>query len=186
MVNWHSGSYALEMFDDPNYTFQSVDNTRKYDFEHLFGHRDSAFSKHGVVCSTDGRKLGSAILGTYGGATLVKEHSLAVLKDRCFAAVGMMVACLALPDLSLVWSAKGDSATCFGLHLAPNEDSLIVHGELAITKLSLSGEKQWEFMGQDIFTGKFSVEDQDIIAEDFECRWYHIRLDTGIGEQVSK
>lgn len=186
MISVQSGDFSLEMFDAPDYTFGSVDNARKYDHEHLFDDAGSAFSKHGLVCSKDAREIGSAILGASGGPTSVTEHSLVALEGRCFAAVGMMVACLALPDLSLLWSERGYPATCFGLHLTPDEDALVVHGELEITKFSLSGEKLWSFMGQDIFTGKFSIEGNNIVAEDFESGWYHIRLDSGAGEQVSK
>ncbi len=179
-MRWERGRYALEMMDEPAYSFGSADNPRSYAHEYLF---DSAYrpsSMHGLACFEARQARSSAILGASGGGTGVHGRSCVLLQDRCFVAVGDRVASLALPELALVWQAKVDEATCFGLHLTPDEEHLVVHGELEISKLTLDGRRAWAFSGRDIFTGECAIRGNTVVVEDFDGRRYSIDLERGV------
>lgn len=184
MTRWSRGRYAIEMTDEPYYSFGSTDNPHVYEHEYLLEAHYLPSSKHGVVCLRDGERCASAVLGASGGGTAVNEHSAVVLDDRCFVAAGDHVAALAIPDLALLWRIKADGATCFGLHLSRDETYLIVHGELTLSRLSLDGQRQWEFAGSDIFTGALVLTDTTVVVTDFEGQRYAIEVGTGAGTIV--
>ena len=174
------GRYTIEMVDEPAHTSGSTDNVRSYRHEYSPA-GDVPTSRHGVVCSEGGEVSGTAIIGGGGGATGLHEHSCVLLDDRCFVAVGDSVSCLALPDLGLRWRVQGDEATCFGLHLTPDERYLIVHGELEMRKLALDGTTVWRYSGLDIFTGECFVGRDVVTVTDFEGDRYSIDVDSGRG-----
>jgi hypothetical protein len=179
MMHWTRGRYAIEMTDEPVYSFGSTDNTRFYGHEFLLESDYRPSSKHGLQCFLDGEPCGSAVVGASGGSTGIHEHSCVLVADRCLVAIGDRVATLGLPDLDLIWQARVDDATCFGLHVTPDEKHVIVHGELAISKFTLNGNKEWEFSGQDIFTGVCAIRDGAIVVTDFNGQEYSIDLEFG-------
>src|SRR5262245_24106123 len=126
-MRWQRGDVAVEMLNEPAYSLGSVDNVRAYAKEYLLGPRSLYCSRHGVVCGMHEEPVGSALIAGSGGGTGVHAHSLAVLDDRCCAAVGNTVACMGLPELALRWHVQADVATCFGIHLTHDRSSLVVH-----------------------------------------------------------
>ena len=182
MMHWTRGRYAIEMTDEPIYSFGSADNARLYEHEILLDSEYRPSSKHGLQCFFDGDLRGSVVLGASGGATSIHEHSCEVLTDRCLVAVGDRVAALRLPDLFLLWQAKADDATCFGLHVTPDEQHVVVHGELEISKFTVDGQKEWAFAGKDIFTGVCTIRENAVVVEDFNAEEYFIDLKTGRGK----
>jgi hypothetical protein len=178
-VRWERGRYAIEMTDDPVYSFGSADNARRYGRELLLEPIDRPNSKHAIQCSSDGEPRASAVLGASGGRTGVHEHSCVLLADQCLVAVGPRVAALELPDLGLLWQAKADDATCFGLHVTPDEKHVVVHGEQWISKFTVGGHKEWEFSGGDIFTGSLCIREGVIVVTDFNGLEYRIDLIRG-------
>lgn len=114
-----------------------------------------------------------------GGSSGVHEHSMAILADTCFCAVGPYVVALALPGLDLRWSRQADESTCFGVFVLPGDAGLVSHGEQLISRLTLSGELVWQAGGADIFSGAFSIAPTSVVAEDFAGRRYSFDLTTG-------
>lgn len=174
----------VEMIDEPVYAFGSADNTRAYEHELILESEYRPSSKHGLQCFLDGKPCGSAVLGASGGGTDIQAHSCVVLVDRCLVAVGDRVAALALPDLGLLWQAKVDDATCFGLHVTPDERHVVVHGELAISKFTVDGQKEWAFSGKDIFTGACIIRERTVVVTDFNDEEYCVDLELGRGKIV--
>ncbi|MCP3994243.1 MAG: hypothetical protein GY722_04135 [bacterium] len=172
------------MTDEPVYSFGSADNTHSFDHEFLLEAEYRPSSKHSVRCSLDAKPCGSAILGASGGGTGIHARSCVVLANRCLVAVGDRVATLALPDLGLLWQAKADDATCFGLHVTRDEQHLVVHGELEISKFTLDGQKEWSFSGKDIFTGQCGIRESVVVVADFNAEEYVIDVKTGRGKVV--
>jgi hypothetical protein len=175
--------YVLEVLDEPGYAFGSAVNTRHYQREELLGDGQHRASRHGVTCVADGRELASVIFGAAGGASGVHERSLARLRDLAFLAVGPFIVCLQLPALSLEWAREVDQATCFGIHIDPEQRGLVCHGELEVSRLTLSGEIVWQASGRDIFTGELSVDSALVRAEDFNGDTYV--FDLGTGKQIA-
>jgi len=181
MMRWTRGRYAIEMTDEPFYSFGSADNAHSYAHEILLESDYRPSSKHGLQCSVDGKPRGSAVLGASGGGTGIHEHACVLLANRCLVAVGNRVAALRLPNLVLLWQARADDATCFGLHVTPDENHVLVHGELEIGKFTPDGHTKWKYAGQDIFTGTFAVNEGNVLVTDFNGQRYSIGLDSGCG-----
>jgi hypothetical protein len=183
-MRWTRGRYELEMTNEPLYSFGSVDNARSYGHEFLFESEYRPSSKHGLECFFDSEPRGSVVLGASGGGTGIHEHSCLLLADRCLVAVGDRMVALGLPDLWLLWQTKADDCTCFGLHITPDEKHIVVHGELAISKFSVNGCKEWSFFGKDIFTGACAIREGAVVVTDFDGNVYSIDLELGRGKIV--
>src|SRR4051794_24440645 len=107
--------YALELVNEATYTPGSADNVRSYAREYDFtGAAYRPSSRHGLVLREGGIVRRSCILLAGGGASGVHEHSVAVVDDTCFVAVGDTLCSLALPSFDLLWQQQVDHATCFG------------------------------------------------------------------------
>jgi hypothetical protein len=154
---------------------------RAYDKELLLVRRDSVTSRHGLISFVDDGRAASIVVGTGGGPTGVNERSVVLADDLCFAAVGPELVSLTVPTLEVRWHHEADPATCFGLHLSPGEEAIVVHGELEISKWTFDGQRLWSFGGADIFMGALSIDDGTVVVEDFDGRAYRIELGTGRG-----
>lgn len=184
-MKWTCAPYTLEMRDEPMHSFGSSDNARNYDHELLLSGRYTATSKHGVILFDGDIPVASLVIGTGAGATGVHEQSAILADGVCFAVVGPELVCLAVPTCAVRWHHEADSATCFGVHLSPTEQAVVVHGELEVSKWTFDGQLVWRFGGADIFTGALSITGQTVIVSDFEGRVYRIDLSTGYGVQES-
>ena len=177
---WIVGEWEIQMFDETDYWSDSVDNVRFYDREIRFQDADFHFSnRYGIKIFRGSDLLTTAVLMAGGGPLTVHQDSLAFSGTTCFVAVGNRLVALCLPALDFEWSLEVDWATCFGIHYHEASDSLLVHGELEISRVSLDGEKLWLFSGRDIFTGGFSFSPNEIVAVDFESYCYTISIETG-------
>ncbi|NVJ66385.1 MAG: hypothetical protein HWE16_07835 [Gammaproteobacteria bacterium] len=114
-----------------------------------------------------------------GGATGVNKNSAVIIDQSLYVAIGDAVLSIALPDLTLNWAKQVDEATCFGVFLVENEESLISRGELQIKRLKLTGDVEWEFSGKDIFSEWFIIEEDIIEVADFNKDEYHLNIKTG-------
>jgi hypothetical protein len=180
LVRKGDGSLVIELVDEPLFGFGSQDNHARYQREEILG--GSGFqlsSRHGVISMVEGKPVASVIFGAPGGASGVHTHSLALLDGRGFLAVGPFIVCFALPLLTTCWVQEVDQATCFGIHVCPDRRSLISHGELEISRLTLSGNILWQGGGRDVFSGTVSVRSSTVVAEDFNGDVYSFDLQTG-------
>lgn len=148
--------------------------------------RELISSRHVIAALDDERIISSALLEAAGGASGVHEHSVVVVGDRCFVAVGDHVVALQLPTLDLVWARVVDPATCFGVHVLSGNAGLISHGELEIARVTFDGEIAWSVSGADIFTGELVALDDEVRVTDFEGTRYRFASETGAVLSVSK
>jgi hypothetical protein len=121
----------------------------------------------------------SVLYGATGGASGVHQHSLAIVDDRGFLAIGPFIVCVALPSLATRWVREVDDATCFGVHVCPDRLSLISHGEMEISRLTFAGDILWRSGGPDIFTGNLSFVTSAVLVEDFNGDTLSFDLKTG-------
>lgn len=185
MVEFKSSSCKLTIFNEPAYTEGSADNLRRYDKVYNFSKEFRPSSLHGVNVDADGHSYSCIVLAG-GGASGVHAHSAAINGSECYIAVGDMVCCLTLPGLELKWATQADSATCFGVYFSSKHQCLLIHGELGISRLTLSGEIKWSAGGADIFTEGFSIYDDQVEAIDFDHRKYCFNIETGREEEANK
>lgn len=165
----------IEIIDEPTYSFGSADNLRKYDTEIRLDDAADFNSVHGV--RIDGKW--SAVFSASGGFTSVHQHSAIQVGGRLYLAVGRRVVCLDLVTGSNEWSRSVDLATCFGVYWDGSHEALISHGEVQISRLSLTGEEIWRVSGADIFTEGFRCLDNAIEAIDFNQSVYLFDYGTG-------
>ena len=178
-MRWTAEVCDVELLSEAAYSFGSVDNVRSYGREYLLSGEYRPMTTYGVRTFQDEKVTATAVLGAAGGGTHVHEHSVVTLGDLCAVAVGDQLVCLRLPHLVMLWAVPGDDATCFGVYASPRRDGLVVHGELAISKVTLAGETLWQFSGRDIFTGGFRITDQAILVTDFDGMEYIISPEHG-------
>ena len=166
---------AIEIIDEPTYTFGSQDNMRRYPFELNLsgGYRPS--STHGVL--VDGAP--AAIFAASGGATGVHSGSLLELGTRSYLAVGPYVVCFSQHPFQHHWTLRVDQATCFGVYHHDASGALLSHGELGISRFDESGRMIWSVSGEDIFTGEFVLHPDFIEVLDFNGKAYRFGYGDG-------
>lgn len=167
----------VELWRDPTYTPGSADSVHRYGREVVVGARHGQAT--GVEVRVRGRPVSSAVLlcdagcpGIAGGHAVLRDGALYVaMRDH--------VAALELPSLGPRWTTDVDDACVFGIEEVGGADSLLVHGELWITRLGLDGRIQWRRGGADIFTGGCWTRDGVVAAADWNGTEYRWRLDDG-------
>ena len=151
-------TYTIEVVNEPDYSFGSADSPYAYDKEY-FDDKGYHPSIHGIKTIADNAIITSAVVAETGGSTTIHERSVIIKKDRIFVCCGDSVFSLNLPDLTLAWKTQLDMATCFSLY--DFKEDIIVHGEVQISRVSVSGDLKWEFSARDIFVtedGSNSIE----------------------------
>jgi hypothetical protein len=177
---FEAGKYELELVNEPMYTPGSADNVRSYAREYNFTDAEyQPSSRHGLVLREGGVVRQSCILLAGGGPTGVHEHSIAIVDNTCFVAVGDTLCSLALPLFDLLWHRQVDWATCFGVYFSANHYCLISHGELEIARVRLSGEVVWSSGGADIFSEGIKVFPDYVEAVDFNQNIYRMNIIDG-------
>jgi hypothetical protein len=113
--------------------------------------------------------------GAYGG---FREGHVLWREMQIFLAVGKYVVALGLENGGILWVRAADMVT-YSLYPTPEDDGLIVHGELLITRFSLDGQLLWQASANDIFheTALLDGNVMTIGADDGVA--YSIQLDTG-------
>jgi hypothetical protein len=166
----------VKIVNEPNYTFGSQDNVRRYAQEENLQTVYTPSSIHGVFLNGEA----VVVFGAAGGCSSVHKHSALVLNSKLLLAVGDSVVCFSLNDLKLDWASLVDDATCFGIYYEPQRMALISHGELEIARLDDNGKILWSSSGADIFSEGVRLEEEYIVATDFNQRSYRINYDTGM------
>lgn len=172
-------NYEIEVFDEPNYTLNSVDNIRTYNKVYFTGKdyedRFQPTSKHGIIIKELSTEISSAIICEIGGGTGIFENSFIIEDDKIWIRVCNKIYCLELPNLELRWSKELDYATVFEFHKIEND--FITRGEMEITRFTKNGEIVWSFGGRDIWVNtkgktELSIENDKIRLFDFESNEY--------------
>ena len=165
----------VTIVDEPTYSFGSADNLRTYDTETRLD-SENLTSVHGV--RIDGKW--SSVFGASGGRSTVHQHSAIEVDGRLYLAVGDQVVCLNLMTGLKQWSRRVDPATCFGIYWDSPHEALISHGELQISRLSLTGDEIWSAGGADIFSEGFRCLRNGIQVVDFNRSVYLFDYQTGM------
>lgn len=178
MNRYQYKNFIIEISDEPNYRFDSIDNNLCYS-KHYFadGAKEYPTSKHGIKIYREDRVINSCIVIGSGGATGIHKNSALLDADQLLLCCADTIFCLMLPDLDLKWKTKADQATCF--QIFKYEDDYLIHGEIQVSKLDRNGKIKWEFSGADIFVSidneeEFRIENDGILLNDFEGTKYKI------------
>lgn len=174
--------YKIEIIDEQDNDVDSADN--KFNYDLIYRHSEDPIyaptSKHGIKIYKEGLYK-SAIVWATGGATGVASDSAIIDEENLLLCCCNKVFCLRLPDLELDWVIEADMATCFGIY--QYKDSYIVHGELAISRISQNGKIQWKNGASDIFVNidhqgaTFQMQDEYIELMDWNGFRYKLFYD---------
>lgn len=165
----------ITLRNEPSYTFGSVDNDRSYPNEWLIEQEYRPSSIHGVFL--DDKPF--AVIGAGGGGTGIHDHSLLLLEESAYIAVGDQIIAIDLKEEKMKWNLQIDDATCFGLYFSKKHNVMISHGELCISRFDSEGRVLWQSGGRDIFTEGFSLLDNCIHAIDFDGKDYQFNYEDG-------
>jgi hypothetical protein len=171
---------AIELVNEPTYSFASTDNLRTYPLELNLSPKSRPTSIHGILFK--GEPV--AILANDGGASGVHEHSAALVEGFLYVAVGDSVVCMSLAPAQIRWSLQVDPATCFGVYFDVQHKALISHGELEVARLSESGSVLWSASGADIFSEGVTLNSRFIEAVDFNGKTYRFEYESGLPPSV--
>ncbi len=125
------------------------------------------------------------IVTAYGAPSLVNKHSAACLGNTLAFVAGSYAVCVSSSLEAVLWWQQCDVGSCFGLYVVEQGNALIVHGELAITKLSNEGKILWQAEGRDIFINPPQIEGDEVKVWDTNDTEYCIQIDTGIIRTMS-
>jgi len=181
MTRLTAGEFQIDIFSDPDFRRDSADNLHQYNSIYLNEDGYRSTSIFGIKVYKDAELLNSALIGASGGGTGVHPTGMIVEPERLVICCSDSVFSLALPTLALQWKTKTDDATCF--EIFKYRSDYIVHGELAVSRLSADGDLIWQQSGADIFTtlnsneGDFVVTDSYILATDWDNRKYKFDFD---------
>lgn len=179
LIEMNTDYGLLRILDEPEYSFDSQDNSRPY-LQEMCLTKGSPSSIHGVELNHQ-RIM---IIGAGGGCSTVHRHSALIIDGKLYLAIGDLIVCLSLePSHRLLWSIQADAATCFGIHWDSRRAALVSHGELEISRISTCGDLIWKASGADIFSESFRLLPDCIEAVDFNQSVY--RFDYMTGKAIS-
>lgn len=90
-------NFEIEIFDDPNYTLNSVDNLKQYekvyfDKKHQ-GEKFHPSSKYGIVIKESETEISSTLICEIGWTTNVSDNSFIIENDMIFISIANKIYC---------------------------------------------------------------------------------------------
>ncbi|WP_223786809.1 hypothetical protein [Marinicella meishanensis] len=174
-MNFEAGNHSITINQESHDTSGSNDHLKRYSKQHQLAPNYQPSVIYGV--ELDGRF--DCLIFAAGGATGVSQQSAMIHQTSLFVGIGDQLVGLSLPDLQLLWHKQVDEATCFDIYLSPDEMGLLVHGEMAVSKVSFTGKLIWSFSGKDILTEGLAVHESHIEVIDFNQEPYQLDIKNG-------
>jgi hypothetical protein len=155
--------------------------SQAFDHEYEFALAEETLpnTQYIVECREQGSRIRSCKIGVGGGPSRLSPSSAFIHQGACIVGAGSQVIALSLPDLGLRWATEVDRGSCLGVFHAPQYESYISWGELAIRRISYDGEVIWTASGKDVFSNGFEINEDTIEVVDFYNARYRIDVLTG-------
>lgn len=171
------GALEVELWRDPAWSPDSAGDPGAYDRVIALSDRHGQATE--VEARVGGRVVASAVVLGEMGCPGISSGSALLRGGTLLLAMAAKVVALAVPSLAVRWITDVDDACVFGLMEIGEDDAVLVHGEIAITRLGMDGAVQWQRAGWDIFTNGCQVEDGVVVAVDWNGAVYRWRLSDG-------
>ena len=115
MIEIKTSEFDLTLMNEDNFSFNSTDNIRKYDYLFFADGCDKGnfISLHAIINNLNRKK---ALLIATGGGTGIHHNSYLIDESVILVCVSDSIFCVKLPDMSLKWKAKADPGTCFAIY----------------------------------------------------------------------
>lgn len=149
-----------------------------YDKMYTLGESDRVTNAYSITYGED-EGINRCLVFASGSQTSLDSRSGILRDNQCIFAIGCFLAALRLPDLTLAWHTKVDTASCFGVYHIPQYEGYVSHGELSIALVDYDGRIRWSQGGKDIFTNGFTLYDKTVEVIDFLNNEYRFDLQTG-------
>jgi hypothetical protein len=115
-----------------------------------------------------------------------REDQVLWREMQIFLAVGKYVVALGLENGGILWVREADDVTIYSLYRTPEDDGLIVHGELDISRFSLDGQMLWLATANNIFSESVLMDGDVMTIGTDDGVVYSIQLDTGAISPVGR
>lgn len=171
------GTLEVELWQDPAWSPDSAGDPGRYG--RVISIADPHRQATGIEVRVDGRAVSTVVVLGEMGCPGVSWSKAVLRGDTLVLAMAAKVVALAVPSLEVRWITDLDDACLFGLTEIGDDDAVLVHGELHITRLGMDGGIRWQRTGHDIFTGGCHVEDGQVVAVDWNGAVYRWRLSDG-------
>lgn len=171
------GALEVELWRDPAWSPDSIGDPARYGrvIELADRHRQAS----GIEVRVDGRVVSTAVVLGEMGCPGVSWSNAVLRGDTLLLAMAAKVVAVAVPSLDVRWITDLDDACLFGLTEIGDDDAVLAHGEVTITRLGMDGGIQWQRAGWDIFTGGCWIEGGEVVAVDWNEALYRWRLSDG-------
>ena len=171
-----SGSLEINIVDERGSSFDAPTQVGAYAFVKNLDDPSPPCSVCGIHVNT----APVALLGTRaGGPTRVHAHSALFLEGLLYVAIGHRIVCMRLRPFAYRWALCADEGSCCGVYFENTRRALICCGELSISRFTEAGSLLWQSPGEDIFTGRLSLESAFVKVFDFNGREYRFRYEDG-------
>jgi hypothetical protein len=176
MLRLQAQPYTIIIRDIP--ASSSLETLEQLSYTHAFTFGSYLYVRKVIEVYDQNQPISTCLFSSDIGVAAV-EQSAIIIDKTCYIAVAQYIFALALPDLTAQWKCAVDASICFGVYALPLSNGLISHGEQDIARLALNGTIAWTSSGKDIFTNGMTIDDDHIIAVDFNNETYHIDIATG-------
>ena len=171
------GAVEVELWPDPAWSRDSTGDPARY--ARVIELDDRHRQATGMEVRVAGRVASTAVvLGEMGCPDVAWSKAL-LRGDTLLVTMAAKVVALAVPSLEVRWITDVDDACVIGLMEIGEDDAVLVHGEIAITRLGMDGRIRWRRAGWDIFTGGCRIEGGEVVAVDWNESVYRWRLPDG-------
>lgn len=172
--------YQIEIKDDNTFSLNSTDNINSYDNIYLSNIDKNEMyisNQYSIRVQHNNKEVSSAILIGFWGKRYIDKSSFILKDNTLFICSGNYVFALNATDLSVKWKRKIDESACFNIYYF--KENILVHGELAISRIDLKGNKKWSFTARDAFVlpegdnrQVLSIKNNQIEIIDWESNTY--------------
>ncbi|WP_157974559.1 hypothetical protein [Lewinella sp. IMCC34183] len=182
---YKKGEFEIKLTLENSYQRDSHDNVISFDHHYTHG-EEQPNVQIGISIYRNGLRINGALVAGAQGTTGIHEKSQIIHENAIAICCSNLVFKLSLPGLQLLWVTEADYITCF--EIFEINDDYVIHGEASISRLAGNGQLIWQRSGKDIFVtidevaDDFTVENNCILATDFEGNRYRFNLD---GEEIS-
>lgn len=179
MLKLPSPPYTLEFINECDPADTGRPDSMIYERYYTLNTQNVSGCRFGVRVKLGSDLQASCLVMSNGAMFKIDSDSVIVYRQRCVLAVGPHVAALSVPSLDLVWSCEVAWFGIVGIYYLPSIDSIVVHGETEVARLSMEGVLLWNHAAADLLTNGFEIREGYVHAVDWDNREYKIDLETG-------
>lgn len=160
---------AVEFHGEITLKVQSLDileSLPELRFDEIIGDKNCDLNSKAIIQqSCPQRKHHTTTLICKAGTSPLDEEHVILLNDAMYFCLGKYVCKWHIEHAKLEWAKKLDPDACFSVKLMPDETSLLVHSEMYLSRIDVTGKMLWQFSGADILVTPSGQDGVEIIGD---------------------